>query len=83
VRRAKERKTTMKRAYKLSGEICANCASKIQDKISKIDGVNDASVNAMTLKFRLDADDDKFQDILAQSVKIFDAIEPDCEVHVH
>ena len=72
----------MKRAYKLSGEICANCAAKIQDKISKIDGVNDVSVNAMTLKFRLDADDDKYQDILDQSVKIFDAIEPDCEVHV-
>lgn len=72
----------MKRAYKLGGEICANCASKIQDKIAKIDGVNSVSVNAMTLKFRLDADDDKFQDILDQSIKIFDAIEPDCEVHV-
>lgn len=82
MRPGKKGSKPMRKVYKLDGEICANCASKIQDKIAKIDGVNSVSVNAMTLKFRLDADDDKFQDILDQSIKIFDAIEPDCEVHV-
>ena len=72
----------MKKAFKLDGEICANCAAKIQDKVGKLDGVNKASVNAMTLKFTLDADDARFDDLVAESVRIFDKIEPDCEVLV-
>lgn len=72
----------MKKTYKLGGEICANCAAKIQDKVSKLDGVKSASVNALTLKFKLDADDSRFEDVLAESLKIFGKIEPDCEVLV-
>ena len=70
----------MKKTYKLDGEICANCAAKIQDQISRLNGVNDAKVNFMLLKFTLDADDDRFDDLLADSIRIFDKIEPDCEV---
>ncbi len=72
----------MHKVYKLDGEICGNCAAKIQDKINGLDGVNKASVNFMTLKFTLDAQDDKFDSILDESVKIFNKIEPDCEVLV-
>ena len=72
----------MRKSFKLDGEICANCAGKIQDKITKLDGVNKASVNAMTLKFTLDADDARFDGIVAESVRIFDKIEPDCIVLV-
>ena len=70
----------MRKIIKLDGELCGNCAAKIQDQISKLDGVNKASVNFMTMKFTLDAADDKFDAILNESVKIFDRIEPDCEV---
>lgn len=70
----------MRKAIKLDGELCGNCTGKIQDKISKLDGVNSAKVNFMTMKFTLDAEDDKFDDILAKSIKIFDDIEPSCEV---
>lgn len=72
----------MRKVIKLDGELCSHCAGKIQNRIEKIDGVSKASVNAMTLKFTLDADDAKFQEILSQSVKIFNDIEPDCEVLV-
>ena len=72
----------MKRSYKLEGEICANCAAKIQDAICKIPEVNDARVNFMTLRFTLDAQDQAFQDVLAQSIRIFDDIEPSCSVLV-
>lgn len=70
----------MHKVIKLDGEICANCASKIEDQIKKLDGVNSARVNAMTLRFTLDADDAKFDDVVRESVKIFNKIEPDCEV---
>lgn len=71
----------MQRSMKLEGELCANCAAKIQDKISQIDGVNDAKVNFLTMRFTLDADDSRWNDIVAQSVKVFDAIEPTCKVN--
>lgn len=72
----------MRKVMKLDGEICANCAGKIQAAIEKLPGVNAVSVNAMTLKFTLDAADESFESTLAQSVKIFEDIEPDCEVVV-
>ena len=70
----------MRKVFKLDGELCANCAGKIKDAVEKLDGVNSASVNAMTCKFTLDADDDKFDAALKQSVKLFADIEPDCEI---
>ena len=72
----------MKRAMKLEGELCGNCANKIQAKISKIDGVNDAKVNFMTMRFTLDADEACWDEIVAKSLKVFDAIEPSCKVVV-
>ena len=72
----------MRKVYKLDGEICANCAGKIQAGIEKLPGVNKASVNAMTYKFTLDAADDAFDDVLDKSLRIFGDIEPDCEVLV-
>ena len=72
----------MKKAFKLDGEICANCAGKIQTAIEKVPGVNSVSVNAMTLRFTLDAEDGQFDSALKKSISIFEDIEPDCEVLV-
>jgi copper chaperone CopZ len=80
--RFRKEASIMRKVYKLEGSICGNCAAKIQDKINKLDGVNSAKVNFLTLKFTLDADDDKFDDLVKQSVKIFDDIEPTCTVLV-
>lgn len=73
----------MRKVMKLDGEICANCAAKIQTAVEKLPGVNAASVNAMTYKFTLDADDATFDNTLAEAIKIFENIEPDCEVQCH
>ena len=70
----------MKRMYKLEGELCGNCAAKIQDKIARLDGVNKASVNFMTMKFTLDADDDKYPMLFEESKRVFNAIEPTCTI---
>lgn len=72
----------MRKSYKLSGEICGNCAAKIENKIGKLDGVDSVRVNVMTLKFTLEAADDLFEGLLEESLKIFKAVEPDCVVHV-
>ena len=72
----------MRKVFKLDGEICANCAGKIQAAAEKLPGVNKVSVNAMTLKLTLDAEDSAFQNVFDQVVKLFADIEPDCEVLV-
>lgn len=70
----------MKRSMKLEGDLCGNCAAKIQDRIAKLDGVDKASVNFMTMRFTLEADDDKFKDLVEESKKIFNIVEPTCTV---
>ena len=72
----------MRKVYKLDGELCANCAGKIQAAAEKLDGVNKVSVNAMTFKLTLDSTDDTIDANLQKIGKIFADIEPDCEVLV-
>ena len=60
----------MKKTFKLQDLDCANCAAKMEDAIKKLDGVNNATVNFMTQKLTLDADDAKFDAILQQAVKV-------------
>ena len=69
----------MKKKYKCEID-CANCAAKVQDAILKIDVVQNASINFMTQKFMLEADDDRFDEILKEAVKTGKRIEPDFEV---
>lgn len=70
----------MKKKYVLTDLCCANCALKIEEGIKKLPGVNDASVSFITSKMILDADDERFDEIFAEVVKIVKKIEPDCEV---
>ena len=43
---------------------CANCAMKMQEAISKLDGVNDVQINFMFQKMTIDADDERFDEII-------------------
>ncbi len=67
----------MKKTFRLHGLDCANCAAKIERKISKLDGVQSASVNFMTLKMEIEAEDDKFDSIINEASIIAKKIEPD------
>ena len=71
----------MKKKFKCEID-CAACAAKVEDAIKKLDGVNDASVNFMMQKFTLDADDEKFDSILDEAIKVGKKIEPDFSVEL-
>ena len=70
----------MKKKFKLQDLDCANCAAKMEDAIRKLDGVNDASVSFLTQKLTLDADDERFEEILDQAMKVCRRVEPDCKI---
>ena len=70
----------MRRAYKMEDLGCANCASKMENEINKLDGVNKASINFMMSKIMIDADADQMDSILDQAQKICTKFEPDCVI---
>ncbi len=72
----------MKKRFKLQDLDCANCAAKMEEAIKRLDGVNDASVSFMAQKLTLDADDDRFDEILQEAVKVCRRVEPDCTILV-
>lgn len=70
----------MKKKFDLIDLDCANCAQKMEDAIKKLDGVHDASVSFMTQKMTIDAEDDRFDGIMKQVVKVCKKVEPDCQI---
>ena len=72
----------MKKTFKLIDLDCANCAAKMEDAIRKIDGVKNATVSFMTQKMTIEADDERFDEIVKLAVKACKKVEPDCEVVV-
>ena len=72
----------MKKQFKLDEIDCANCARELQDELAKLEGVKSVSVNFMTQKLTIEAEDDKFNDVVKQAVKACKKVEPDCEVVV-
>lgn len=70
----------MKKKFKLIDLDCANCAAKMEEGIKKIPGVTDASVSFMTQKMTVEADDDRFDEIMKEVVKVCAKVEPDCRI---
>lgn len=70
----------MKKTFKLEDLDCAHCAAKMEDAIRKLEGVNSVSISFMTQKLVLDAQDDRFEQILDEAVKICKKVEPDCRI---
>lgn len=71
----------MKKVFKLVNLDCANCAAKMERSINKIKGVNSANVSFMAQKLTIDADDDQFEAIMDEVVKVCKKVEPDCIIN--
>lgn len=71
----------MKKKFKCEID-CANCAAAVEEAVKKIDGVIDAKVNFMMQKFTLEAEDERFDAILEEAVKVGKKIEPDFAVEI-
>lgn len=70
----------MKKTYELEDLDCANCAAKMERKISKIKGVDGVEVNFLTQKMTIEAVDAIFESVVDEAVKLIAKVEPDCKV---
>ena len=68
----------MKKTFKLENLDCANCAAIMENKIRKINGVNNASISFMTQKLIIEADDARFDAIVKEAAAVCKRVEPDC-----
>ena len=68
----------MKKNFKLEGLDCANCAAKIEKNFKKLDGVKDATVSFFAQKLVLEADDEKFDEIVKEVAALVHRVDPDC-----
>ena len=72
----------MKKTFDIEDLECAHCAAKMEESIRKMDGVIGVSVNFLTQKFTLEADDADFEKLLKKAVKLCRKVEPDCRIIV-
>ena len=67
----------MKQIFLLEGLDCANCAAKIERAIGALNGVSSASVNFMTTKLAVEAEEGDMEQIIAAVKKTVKKVEPD------
>ena len=70
----------MKKKFKLEDLDCANCAAKMEEAVKKIAGVNDANVSFMAQKMTIEAEDERFDEIMEEVVAVCAKVEPDCKI---
>lgn len=70
----------MKIKYILEDLDCANCAAKMEEEISKLDGVNSVNVSFISTKMTLELVEENVDEILKQIEKIVKKIEPDVKL---
>ena len=70
----------MKVKVKLVDLCCANCATKIEEEVAKLPGVESVIVNFLTEKMLLEIQDDALDALKPEIEKIVRKIEPDVTV---
>lgn len=73
----------MKKTYKIEVD-CVNCANKMEDAIKKIKGIKDVSINFLTMKLKVEYEDNvDIEKINKEIFSICKKVEPDCELHLN
>lgn len=73
----------MKKVYSIEGIDCANCAAKVEDKINKIKGIDEAVLNFMTSKLSIEFESSEEKDVeqvMSEVKKIIAKMEPDAKL---
>lgn len=70
----------MKKTYKVDVD-CANCAAKMEEAVKATEGVKDAVLSFMTLKLKVEFEDDADVDaVMQEAYRSCKKVEDDCEI---
>ena len=67
----------MKKTFVLADLDCANCAAKIENAVREIEGVISVSVSFMSGKLVLEAEEERFEEILDAAEKLIAKVDSD------
>lgn len=70
----------MKKSYIVEDLCCAHCASKIEEAVRAIPGVNEASVSFITQKMVVDSDFDQDKKFFKKLKKLVESYEPEASL---
>lgn len=72
----------MKKTYKVEVD-CANCAAKMEEAVKSTKGVKDASLSFMTLKLKVEFEEDADVDaVMKEAIRNCKKVEDDCEIYI-
>ena len=70
----------MKKTFDMEELDCAHCAAKMEEGIRRLEGVIAVSVNFLTQKLTLEAEDTLFDKVLKQAAKICRRVDDNCRI---
>lgn len=70
----------MRKTFRLEDLDCAHCAGKMETAIRKLEGVREANIAFFAQKITIDAEDERFDEILKEAQRIVKSVEPDCRI---
>ena len=70
----------MKSKFKIEGLDCANCASELENKLGKIEGIENVSINFFMQKMELEYKEENKEEILEKVKKVIKKEEPDVSI---
>jgi copper chaperone CopZ len=77
-----KRRIFMKKTYKINVD-CASCAEKMQEAIKNTEGIKDATVSFMTLKCKVEFNDDvDYNKVIKEARNNCKKVESDCEIFI-
>lgn len=70
----------MKKVLKLEGLDCANCATELENRISKVDGVENVSVSFIMQRLTFECNEEIVKEKLKEIKKMIKKEEPDVDI---
>lgn len=70
----------MKSTFKIKGIDCANCAAQLENSISKIEGIQSASISFMAERMVIEYNEENAEEIMKKVRKLIKKEEPEATI---
>ena len=70
----------MKKRFKIKGIDCANCAAHLEEKIKKVEGVENASISFFTETMIIECSEEYLEEVMKSIRKLVKKEEPEATI---